>query len=602
VRRILEELPETLDETYERILQEIPKPNREHAVRLLQCLAVVVRPLRVEELADVLAVDFSAAGGIPKLNEDLRWEDQEQAVLSACSSLITIVKDRDSRIVQFSHFSVKEFLTSGRLAASNANALCYYHIRLESAHTIMAKACLGVLLRLDGHSDDFIYDHSYNRVKEFPLARYAADHFGDHAEFGNVISHIEDGIDELLDAEKPYLAEWLWIRRNDSLWSHKPQAVPLYYVAEFGFCGLAQHLISTRPQDLDTLSRSSGNPLHAAVYNEQVEVLRLLIGHCEDVNVRGPRNWTPLHLAVSRGSFEIMRILVDRGADINSLDEKGQSPLHRILDPMDHSYKGWYPDPYFEPVSSEACIIDDHSLDEAWYPDPYDCWYPDLCEDPYLDQVSFLLEQGGDVDAQDNYYLSPLHIASSRGMPKVVKLLLEHGASVHVRNNQGQTPLHRSLGEPDFMFQARYFDVIRLLLAHGVDVDAQDNNCSTPLHMASCVRSLRAVLMLLGHGANVHARNNHGETPLHEAMTRRVHKPRDEHFDVIRLLLAHSADLDAQDNEGSTPLHIASYKGTFKDVQILLERGANVHSKSRDKPPYTKQSESREAHIRGQIF
>ena len=31
VRRILTELPETLDATYERILQEIPKSNQEHA-------------------------------------------------------------------------------------------------------------------------------------------------------------------------------------------------------------------------------------------------------------------------------------------------------------------------------------------------------------------------------------------------------------------------------------------------------------------------------------------------------------------------------------------------------------------------------------------
>jgi hypothetical protein len=109
VRRVLGELPETLDETYERILQDIPKSNRSHTHRLLQCLAVAIRPLFVEELAEVLAVDFSKAGGIPKLNEDLRWEDEEQAVLSACSSLVTVVAVQGSRVVQFSHFSVKEF-------------------------------------------------------------------------------------------------------------------------------------------------------------------------------------------------------------------------------------------------------------------------------------------------------------------------------------------------------------------------------------------------------------------------------------------------------------------------------------------------------------
>ena len=50
-----------MDETYERVPSEIKKPNRDHARRLLQCLVVAIRPLRVEELAEVLAVDFDDA-------------------------------------------------------------------------------------------------------------------------------------------------------------------------------------------------------------------------------------------------------------------------------------------------------------------------------------------------------------------------------------------------------------------------------------------------------------------------------------------------------------------------------------------------------------
>jgi hypothetical protein len=110
VRRTLDELPESLDETYERLLKEIKKPNRDHARRLLQCLVVAVRPLEVKELAEVLAVDFDDTEGIPKLNPDWRWEDEEQALLTSCSSLIAIVETYDgSRVVQFSHFSVRIF-------------------------------------------------------------------------------------------------------------------------------------------------------------------------------------------------------------------------------------------------------------------------------------------------------------------------------------------------------------------------------------------------------------------------------------------------------------------------------------------------------------
>ena len=207
MRRILAELPETLDATYERILQEIPKSNQLHAHRLLQCLTVAVRPLRVEELAEVLTVDFSTPEGIPKLNEALRWENQEQAVLSACSSLIAVIEDNDEdfRVVQFSHFSVKEFLTSDRLAISKIDTSRYHHILLEPAHMIMVQACLSVLLRFDFHVDEA-------NVVDFPLAEYAAEHFGDHSEFEGVLSHILDGVNPLLDADKSHIAAWVRMR------------------------------------------------------------------------------------------------------------------------------------------------------------------------------------------------------------------------------------------------------------------------------------------------------------------------------------------------------------------------------------------------------
>ena len=192
----------TLDKTYERILQEIPRANRVHTHRLLQCLAVAVRPLHVQELAEVLAIDFSEANGIPKLDENLRWQDQEQAVLTACSSLIEVVDFRNFRMVQFSHYSVKEFLTSDRLASSMVDPLRDQHILLEPAHATMAKACIGVLLHL---KKPIIKE----TMKKFPLADYAAKHFADHAEFENVISHITNAIDDLLDADKPHFAVWM---------------------------------------------------------------------------------------------------------------------------------------------------------------------------------------------------------------------------------------------------------------------------------------------------------------------------------------------------------------------------------------------------------
>ncbi len=128
------------------MLKEIKKPNRDHARRLLQCLVVALRPLHIDELAEVLAVNFDDEEGVPKLNPDWRWGDQEQALLSSCSSLISIVNIEESRIVQFSHFSVKEFLISPRLATSSRD-VSWYHVGLEGAHVILAQVlrCFAVV-------------------------------------------------------------------------------------------------------------------------------------------------------------------------------------------------------------------------------------------------------------------------------------------------------------------------------------------------------------------------------------------------------------------------------------------------------------------------
>ncbi len=125
IQHALADLPETLDETYQRTLGEINKADWELAHRLFQFVAVASRPLRGEELAELLAFDFKA-GPIPKFHEDWRLEDPVDAVLSSCSSLLAVVNVEDSRVIQFSHFSVKEFLTSARLAATMFTAVIMF--------------------------------------------------------------------------------------------------------------------------------------------------------------------------------------------------------------------------------------------------------------------------------------------------------------------------------------------------------------------------------------------------------------------------------------------------------------------------------------------
>jgi hypothetical protein len=130
-------------------LEEIDEQNWEYAHRLFQCVAAASRPLRVDELAEFLAFDFEAES-TPTFLADWRPEDPAHTVLSMCSSLLAVVKPEGygSPIVQFAHFSVKEYLMSARLAKAK-DTISRFHVSMTPAHTIVAQACLGVLLHLD---------------------------------------------------------------------------------------------------------------------------------------------------------------------------------------------------------------------------------------------------------------------------------------------------------------------------------------------------------------------------------------------------------------------------------------------------------------------
>src|SRR6266851_5723972 len=318
LRKALNEMPTTLHDTYERALEEIPKEKRQHAHRLFQCLVAAIRPLRVEELAEIFAIEFDAEAGLI-LSEGWRPENPEEAVLSACSTLIAIIEDSDSKIVQFSHFSVKEFLTSGRLLTSEVGSIRHYHISLDAAHTVLARACLTVLLQLDEKVDK-------KRVATFPLALYAAQHWVKHAKFEDVASRLQDAMECLFNPQNPYIVSWAWIYDRD--WSSRQARIDdlperpssleptaLYYAALWGFNGLIDYLIVTHGEDVNAMCGVHGAPLHAAADEGHLDVARLLIDHGANPNLINNWGGTPLMVAYRSRRLGVIRLLLEHGAD-----------------------------------------------------------------------------------------------------------------------------------------------------------------------------------------------------------------------------------------------------------------------------------------------
>ena len=371
LRRQLNELQSSLDDTYERVLKEIQSTNQGLcAHRLLQSLIVAIRPLRVYELAEVLSYDLDATkGDIPTFHPEWRWEEQEQAVLSACSSLISIVDDNHSRVVQFSHFSVKEYLTSDCLAASSGD-ISRYHILPEPAHFTLAQASLGVLLSPDNPINNGSGGKHSRAYK--PLLLYAAKHWVSHAQVGDLSSHLKDALENLFDINQPYFSAWIQIHEIDDSYP-LANSTPLYCSALYGFYDLVQQLIAKHPEQVEQVNDHGGSlkypiyPLLAALSRKHPRVAELLVQHGVHVNIRGHSTifraiefagdqadddpvdavefllrhgadvnateeylWTPLHLATELGYLVVAWVLLEHGAELNLRNNNCRTPLHLV--------------------------------------------------------------------------------------------------------------------------------------------------------------------------------------------------------------------------------------------------------------------------------
>jgi len=512
----MQELPESLDEIYQRALRGIEEAKQEYAHRLFQCLVASFRPLRVEELADVLATGEEGS----EYDIGLRPEDAQQALLSTCSSLITVVDVDGSPVVQFSHFSVKEFLMSSRLANARQE-LSRYHVSPDSGHAILSRASLSVLLSLDHQVDE-------NTIENYPLAIYAAQHWVSHAKFGNISSSTQSLMERLFDREKPQFATWIWMHDPDSL-SQKPmtahptqpEASPLYYAALCGFPHIVEHLTKTFPVGVNANGGYHVTPLHAALVKREFDIVRVLLRHGADINSPGRNGLRPLHSASSRGDHDAVQLLLERQADVNiQVDESPLTPLH------------------FSALAGHVQV----------------------CQ---LLLEKLRLEDG--FDSQDEHTGMSLLAASIGGHPAIVQFLLDNGTSLAFRDDEGQTPL---------AVASRYghVEVVRILLDRGADVASRDDDQSTPLNHASKHGHLDVVHELLAHGADPNAQGEDFQTPLHLAAGA-------GYLGIVQLLLKRGSALDKMNRSQETPLHLALCHGKLEVARFLIDHRANLVSK-----------------------
>jgi hypothetical protein len=170
IRRALCRLPKGLDETYARILANINPEWQHYVYDILTLLAFSIRPLKLREVVDAIAVDAETGC----FSDDEKLQDPMD-ILKIGSSLIALSNYAETPSVyqdlKFAHFSVKEYLVSDRTAHSQ------YHISEGRAHHLIAERCLLYLI-----SDLDSPIRPYDNRQRLTFVEYSSNFWHRHAQ------------------------------------------------------------------------------------------------------------------------------------------------------------------------------------------------------------------------------------------------------------------------------------------------------------------------------------------------------------------------------------------------------------------------------------
>ncbi|XP_010211776.1 PREDICTED: protein phosphatase 1 regulatory subunit 12B [Tinamus guttatus] len=165
--------------------------------------------------------------------------------------------------------------------------------------------------------------------------------------------------------------------------------------------------------------------------------------------------------------------------------------------------------------------------------------------------VKFLVENGANVNQQDNEGWTPLHAVASCGYLNIAEYLISHGANVAAVNSEGEVP-------SDIAEEAAMKDLLlEQVKKQGADLDLARKEEEQQM--------LQDARQWLNSGRIEDVKQPRtGATALHVAAAK-------GYSEVMRLLIQAGFNLNVQDNDGWTPLHAAAHWGVKEACSILAE-------------------------------
>ena len=565
VREALRTLPKTLTETYDKILDSVPK--RSYIRAALQWIACSVRPLSLEELAVAAVIDPAVAkpnasenqlrgGGetirkmlsklidVQKVERASLWDFFTQR--SRSKSWFDLKKDFNrsceypNHIVVFSHSSVRDYLLQRH---DDASISCSFSFSEDMAHRFIAKSCFALIQCATASVVNEAHGEGLRS-----LLMYIARHWHTHA--ARLPDEEPGSLARLLN-EEPLAVKFLLLakdeHRDESFedivgFEQSPTKSPspgqkLQYAACSGLKSGLNAIIASNPDlDVDASTEAGETALSFACERGHWQIASTLLKRGADPNKHGGM-FVPLICASEHGVDDIVRELIDHGADVNV-----ECEYFDECTPLLEAIKAGH-------LSTIELLL----LHGA---DPNDFGIPISVAARYgkHECMDLLLKYGASV--MDNDSPSLLEYAAGSGSVETVKLLLTQGLDVKEKNCLGYAAASGSV------------EMMKLLLTQGSDVN--EKNCLKPLTrdamLPASIYELSYPWVTISNGKSGSEASYSYGSAIHAAAAY-------GHTEVIKVLVENNAAVNRRSHYWETPSTLAKLRGHEKTLEYLVGKG-----------------------------
>ena len=348
-------MPPDLDRTYDDILRSVPNADTGYLHRALQLLVFAARPLTLAEVAEAIVVE----PGVSYMDEDVKLQRPEDLLDIGKSLFAQHDYGIDStRLLELSHYSVKEYLLSERAKKGPAAQFFLQELKAQTSISICCLTYLGLdvfetswqefdvqtwdhQVPKNSETKAFLYDGHRKRLVTYPFLDYAAKYCFTHCRDEAVQRSIAPLLRDIFFTEgnrRFRNMTYTCVFKADDGWETSYMRVFRYslisVVARFGLATIVQDLLDNgipadyiNPKPIWIEHYPEGQTaLHRAADFGHESVCRILIN--AGASLEGPDNYDcPLAAAGRSGNSAMVRVMLDAGVNV----QRDTIPIARTL-------------------------------------------------------------------------------------------------------------------------------------------------------------------------------------------------------------------------------------------------------------------------------